>query len=325
VARLNYAQAACSALEGAMRRDGQVVVLGEDVGRGGIFGQYRGLLQAFGAKRVIDAPISESTIMGAAVGMALAGLKPVVEMRVVDFALCAIDELVNQAAKARYMFGGQGRAGMVARLPNGLWAGSAAQHSQSLEAWFAHVPGLVVVAPATPQDNHGLLLAALASGDPVVYMEHKELWGLEGEVDTGREARLGEAEVVHPGKDVTVVTWSKTRFAALEAAALAEKVGVSLEVIDLRTIWPWDRDTVLDSAARTGRVLVAHEAVQVAGFGAEIAAVVAEETEARVRRLGAPRIPVGYAPTLEDESRVTPQAIAEACIALRNAPDPRRG
>ncbi|MGH8709688.1 MAG: alpha-ketoacid dehydrogenase subunit beta [Burkholderiales bacterium] len=324
MARMSYAQAACAALERAMRADPRVVVLGEDVGRGGIFGQYRGLQKSFGAARVIDTPISEATIMGAAVGMALAGLKPVVEMRVVDFALCAIDEIVNQAAKARYMFGGQGRVGLVARLPNGLWAGSAAQHSQSLEAWFAHVPGLVVVAPATPQDNHALLAAALACGDPVVYLEHKEIWGLEGEVDPALPAKLGEAETVRTGRDVTVVTWSRTRHAAVEAAALAEKVGVSLEVIDLRTIWPWDRDAVLDSAARTGRVLIAHEAVQVAGFGAEIAATLAEESGARVRRLGAPRIPVGYSIPLEDESRITPRAIAEAGIELRNAPDPRR-
>ncbi len=324
MALMSYAQAACSALQSAMRADAQIVVVGEDVGRGGIFGQYRGLQQAFGAERVIDTPISEATILGAAVGMALAGLKPVVEMRVVDFALCAIDELVNQAAKARYMFGGQGRVGMVARLPNGLWAGSAAQHSQSLEAWFAHVPGLVVVAPATPQDNHALLGAALACGDPVVYLEHKELWGLQGEVDASQPARLGEAETVRAGRDVTVVTWSRTRHAALEAAALAEKVGVSLEVIDLRTLWPWDREAVLDSAARTGRVLVAHEAVQVAGFGAEIAATLAEESSARVRRLGAPRIPVGYSLPLEDETRNTPQAIAEAAIEMRNAPDPQR-
>jgi pyruvate dehydrogenase E1 component beta subunit len=241
----------------------------------------------------------------------------VVEMRVVDFALCAIDELVNQAAKARYMFGGQGRVGMVARLPNGLWSGSAAQHSQSLEAWFAHIPGLVVVAPATPQDNHALLAASLACGDPVVYLEHKELWGLEGEVEPAKGARLGDAEIVRPGSDVTVVTWSRTRHAALEAAALAE---VSLEVIDLRTIWPWDRGAVLASAARTGRVLIAHEAVQVAGFGAEIAAVVAEHSEARVKRLGAPRIPVGYATTLEDESRITPQAIAAAALELARHP-----
>jgi pyruvate dehydrogenase E1 component beta subunit len=324
MARMTYAQAACAALETAMRSDASVVVAGEDVGRGGIFGQYRGLQQSFGAQRVIDTPISEATIMGAAVGMALAGLKPVVEMRVVDFALCAIDELVNQAAKARYMFGGQGRVGMVARLPNGLWAGSAAQHSQSLEAWFAHIPGLVVVAPATPQDNFSLLAAALACGDPVVYLEHKELWGLEGEVTTAKTAKLGEAEIAHPGSDVTVVTWSKTRHAALDAAALAEKEGVSLEVIDLRTIWPWDRDAVLASAERTGRVLIAHEAVQVAGFGAEIAATLAEESGARVRRLGAPRIPVGYAVPLEDESRITPQAIAAACIELRRARAPHR-
>jgi len=322
MARMTYAQAACAALEAAMRLDPQVVVVGEDVGRGGIFGQYRGLQTAFGAARVIDTPISEATIMGAAVGMALAGLKPVVEMRVVDFALCAIDELVNQAAKARYMFGGQGRVGLVARLPNGLWSGSAAQHSQSLEAWFAHIPGLVVVAPATPQDNHALLAASLACGDPVVYLEHKELWGFEGEVAASRRARLGEAEIARPGSDATVVTWSRTRHAALEAADLAERQGVSLEVIDLRTLWPWDRDAVLESAGRTGRVLIAHEAVQVAGFGAEIAATLAEESDARVRRLGAPRIPVGYSQPLEDESRITPQAIAAAGIGL--ARDHRR-
>ncbi|MDA1118603.1 MAG: alpha-ketoacid dehydrogenase subunit beta [Proteobacteria bacterium] len=327
MARMNYARASCTALEAAMRSDDRVVVVGEDVGRGGIFGQYRGLQQAFGGKRVIDTPISESTILGAAVGMALAGLQPVVEMRVVDFALCAIDELVNQAAKARYMFGGQGRVAMVARLPNGLWSGSAAQHSQSLEAWFAHIPGLVVVAPATPQDNYSLLQASLACGDPVVYLEHKELWGLEGDVDPAKSAQLGEAEIVHPGRDVTVVTWSRTRHTALEAAALTEQQGVSIEVIDLRTIWPWDRDTVLASAARTGRVLITHEAVQVAGFGAEIAATLAEETDARVRRLGAPRIPVGYSMPLEDESRITPQAISAACTKLlepRNARNPHR-
>jgi pyruvate dehydrogenase E1 component beta subunit len=223
------------------------------------------------------------------------------------------------------MFGGQGRVGMVARLPNGLWAGSAAQHSQSLEAWFAHIPGLVVVAPATPQDNHALLAASLACGDPVVYLEHKELWGLEDDVAPARTATLGEAEIARPGSDVTVVTWSKTRHAALEAAALAEKDGVSLEIIDLRTIWPWDRETVLASAERTGRVLIAHEAVQVAGFGAEIAATLAEESGARVRRLGAPRIPVGYSLPLEDESRITPRAIAAACLELRRARHSRRG
>jgi pyruvate dehydrogenase E1 component beta subunit len=260
-----------------MASDARVVALGEDVGRGGVFGQYRGLQEKFGAARVIDTPISESTIMGAAVGMALAGLKPVVEMRLVDFALCAIDEIVNQAAKARYMFGGQGRVPLVARLPIGLWAGSAAQHSQSLEAWFAHVPGLVVVTPGTAQDNHALLSAAIDCGDPVIYMEHKELWGLEGEVLPEEKVSLGKAKIVQAGSDVTLVTWSRTVQTGLEAAAKAKQQGVSVELIDLRTVWPWDRDTVLASAAKTRRLVVAHEAVRVAGFGAEIAATVAEE------------------------------------------------
>src|SRR5688500_13980599 len=199
MALMTYAQAACAAVRDAMQADANVGVLGEDLGRGGIFQQYRGLQQEFGARRVIDTPISEATILGAGVGMALAGLRPVVEMRVVDFALCAMDEIVNQAAKARYMFGGQGRVPMVARLPIGLWSGSAAQHSQSLEAWFAHVPGLVVVAPATPQDNYSLLAAAIDSGDPVIYMEHKELWGLQGVVKE-ESSTLGHARFGRVGK-----------------------------------------------------------------------------------------------------------------------------
>jgi len=312
VPRLSYAAAACAALERAMTADARVVALGEDVGRGGIFGQYRGLQQKFGAERVIDAPISEATIMGAAVGMALTGLRPVVEMRVVDFALCAMDEIVNQAAKARYMFGGQGRVPLVARLPIGIWAGSAAQHSQSLEAWFAHVPGLVVAAPSGAQDNFGLLSAAIACGDPVIYMEHKELWGLEGEVSEDEEIVLGRAKVLRPGSDVTLVSWSRTVHAAAEAAEQASKKGISVELIDLRTIWPWDRDTVLASAAKTRRLVVAHEAIRVAGFGAEIAATVAEELGVPVQRVGGPRIPVGYSRPLEDEARVSVAAILHA-------------
>jgi len=306
---MSYAQAACAALARAMRSDPRVVALGEDVGRGGIFQQYKDLQREFGGARVIDTPISESTIMGAAVGMALAGLKPVVEMRVVDFALCAMDELVNQAAKARYMFGGQGRVPLVARMPGGIWSGSAAQHSQSLEAWFAHVPGLVVVAPGTPQDNYSLLGSAIASGDPVCYLEHKELWGAQGEVDEALQVPLGKARVARQGSDVTLVTWSRTLEPALAAA---EASRLSVEVIDLRTIWPWDRDMVLASAARTRRLLVAHEAVQVAGFGAEIAATVAEELGIRVKRLGGPRIPVGYSKPLEDEARITGERITRA-------------
>ena len=310
MALMNYGQAACAALDRAMAADARVVALGEDVGRGGIFGQYRGLQQKFGAARVIDTPISESTIMGAAVGMALTGLKPVVEMRVVDFALCAMDEIVNQAAKARYMFGGQGRVPLVARMPIGIWTGSAAQHSQSLEAWFAHVPGLVVVTPGSAQDNHSLLAAAIDSGDPVIYMEHKELWGLEGEVVEGEKAQLGKAKIIRTGSDVTLVTWSRTLRTALEAIGKAKNV--SVELIDLRTIWPWDRDTVLASAAKTKRLVVAHEAVRVAGFGAEIAATVAEELGIPVRRVGGARIPVGYSLPLENEARIDSESILKA-------------
>jgi pyruvate/2-oxoglutarate/acetoin dehydrogenase E1 component len=306
MALMTYGQAGCAAVRSAMTQDSNVVVVGEDVGRGGIFQQYKGLQQEFGAARVIDTPISEATILGAGVGMALAGLKPVVEMRVIDFALCAMDEIVNQAAKARFMFGGQGRVALVARMPIGLWSGSAAQHSQSLEAWFAHVPGLVVVTPATPQDNYSLLRAAIDCGDPVIYMEHKELWGLQGEVADERVS-LGKARILREGKDVTLVTWSRTVHAALEAAS---KVNLSVEVIDLRTLWPWDREAVFASVRKTGRLLVVHEAVQVAGFGAEVAATVAEELSLPVKRLGAPRIPVGYSIPLEDEARVSAERIA---------------
>ncbi len=314
---MTYAQAAREAVREAMRTDPRVVVLGEDVGRGGIFQQYQGLQEEFGAARVIDAPISESTIMGAAVGMALTGLRPVVEMRAVDFALCAMDELVNQAAKARYMFGGQGRVPLVVRMPSGLWAGSAAQHSQSLEAWFAHVPGLVVLAPGTAQDNHDLLAAALACGDPVAYLEHKELWGSSGEVDTASRTALGKARVARPGTDVTLVTWSACVGPALEAAERAASQGTSVELIDLRSLWPWDREAIFASAQKTGRVLVVHEAVQAAGFGAEVAASVAEHTGVRVKRLGAPRVPVGYSKPLEDEARITSGRILETLADFR--------
>jgi pyruvate dehydrogenase E1 component beta subunit len=313
---LDYAQAAALALADAMRADPTVVTLGEDLGRAGIFGQYRGLLEEFGPMRVIDTPISESTIVGAAVGMALTGLKPVVEMRVVDFAMCAMDEIVNQAAKNRFMFGGQGRVPAVIRMPIGIWSSSAAQHSQSLEAWFAHMPGLVVVAPATPQDNYSMLRSAIDCGDPVAYFEHKELWADAGPVDLAVTVPLGRANVARAGNDLTIVTWSKALQWSLAAAHTLAAEGVSAEVIDLRTLWPWDRDTVLASAARTGRVLVVHEAVQVAGFGAEIAAVLAEDSGARVARLGGARVPVGYSPTLEAQARLTPQAIVERARRL---------
>jgi pyruvate/2-oxoglutarate/acetoin dehydrogenase E1 component len=313
---LSYSEAAVLAIQREMEANPRVVVLGEDVGRGGIFGQYKGLQQTFGADRVIDTPISEAAIMGAGVGMALAGLRPVVEMRVVDFALCGMDELVNQAAKNRFMFGGQGRVPLVARMPGGIWDASAAQHSQSLEAWFAHLPGVVVVSPSTPQDNYSLLRAALQCGDPVVYIEHKTLWGLRGEVDAGLAVPLGKARRVREGNALTLVSWSKQMQACAAACDTLAAEGIAVDLIDLRTLWPWDRETVLASCARTRRLLVVHEAVQVAGFGAEIAASAAEATGCRVARLGAPRIPVGYAPVLEAQSRVGAESIAAAARKL---------
>jgi pyruvate dehydrogenase E1 component beta subunit len=218
------------------------------------------------------------------------------------------------------MFGGQGRVPVVLRMPIGIWSAAAAQHSQSLEAWFAHIPGLTVVTPSTPADNYGLLRAALATSDPVVYMEHKELWGMQGEVTSGQTVALGKAQIARSGADLTLVSWSRQFHLCLEAAAQLESQGVHAEVIDLRTIWPWDKATVLASARKTSPLLVVHEAVQVAGFGAEIAATVAEQTDARVARLGAPRTPVGYAQVLENEARVkVPQIVAAANGLLARA------
>jgi pyruvate dehydrogenase E1 component beta subunit len=326
MARLTYLDAGRVALAEEMRRDPAVWALGEDLGRGGVFGQYRGLVDEFGPDRISDAPISEACILGAAVGAAMMGTRPVVEMRFSDFALCAVDELVNQAAKARFMFGGQTRVPMVVREPIGMWRSSAAQHSQSLEAWYAHIPGLVVVCPSTPADNKGLLKSAIRCDDPVVYMEHKSLWPLEGEVpdDPDRLVPLGRASIVREGSDVTVVSWSQQVHIAADAAAQLAKGGVGVELIDLRTLWPWDKPAVLASVRKTGRLIVTHESVSVAGFGAEIAATVAErlhaELKAPVRRLGAPRIPVSYAPPLEDEVRVTADRIAAAAREMLARP-----
>ena len=317
---MSYLEAGKAALAAEMRADAAVWALGEDLGRGGVFGQYKGLVEEFGAARIVDTPISEATIMGAAVGAALMGTRPVVEMRFADFALCAVDELVNQAAKARYMFGGQGRVPLVVRQPIGMWRSSAAQHSQSLEGWYAHIPGLVVVCPGTPADNYGLLRSAIRCDDPVVYMEHKDMWGVTGEVElVGAPIPLGKARRVRAGADLTLVSWS----GALRAVAAAvELLGErpSVEVIDLRTIYPWDEEMVLSSVRRTGRLLIVHEAVETGGFGAEIAAVAAEELfgvlKAPIRRLAAPRIPIPYAPPLEEICKISPARIVETVRAM---------
>lgn len=249
--------------------------------------------------------------MGAAFGAALVGTRPVVEMRFADFALCATDELVNQIAKARFMFGGQSRAPMVIRKPMGMWRSSAAQHSQSLESWYTHIPGLVVCCPGTPQDNYSMMRAAIACDDPVVYLEHKDMWAVEGAVDTDEVYSFGQARQRHAGDDITIVSWSKTCIEAVDAAEALAAEGIGAEVLDLRSLWPWDKGAVIASARRTGRLLIAHESVQVGGFGSEVAATVAEQVPGTViRRLGSPRSLIAYAPNLEDQLRVTAGKIA---------------
>jgi pyruvate dehydrogenase E1 component beta subunit len=325
MALVTYMEASRLAVAEEMRRDPYVWAIGEDLGRGGVFGQYKGLAEEFGPDRVSDAPISEACIMGAAVGAAMMGTRPIVEMRFSDFALCAIDELVNQAAKARFMFGGQTRVPLVAREPIGMWRSSAAQHSQSLEAWYAHIPGLVVVCPATPADNKGLLKTAIRSDDPVVYMEHKNLWGLEGEVpdDPDVTVAFGQARVAREGGDLTIVSWSAQVHVCATAAEALSQRGIDVELIDLRTLWPWDKLSVLASVEKTGRLLVVQESVSVAGFGAEVAATVAERLHGRlkapVKRLGSPRAPIAYAPPLEDAVRVSHERITETAEALMRA------
>jgi pyruvate/2-oxoglutarate/acetoin dehydrogenase E1 component len=312
---MTLVDASREALLRAMARDPSIFVLGEDVRQGGIFGQYRGLAAEFGPDRVVDTPIAEATMVGAAVGAAMMGMRPVVETRFSDFALSAVDEIVNQAAKMRFMSGGQTRVPLVLRLPSGLRQGSAAQHSQSLEAWFCHMPGLVVCAPASPADAAGLLVTALRGDDPVLFFEAKELWQARGEVDDpGRPVPFGSARYLRRGSDATVVAWSAAVKASVDAAALLARYGITIDLIDLRTLWPWDKPTVLESVARTGRLVVAHESVRDGGFGAEIAATVAEELHdllrAPVKRVASPRIPVGYALTLENLCRVTAPQIA---------------
>jgi len=321
MATMTYLEASARALAEEMRHDETVWALGEDLGRGGVFGQYKGLMDEFGSERICDTPISEAAIMAAAVGAAMMGTRPVVEMRFADFALCAIDELVNQAAKARFMFGGQSKVPLVVREPVGMWRSSAAQHSQSLESWYTHIPGLVVVMPATPADNYGLLKTAIRCDDPVVYLEHKNLWAFSDDVpDQETQVPFGSARCVQSGSDITIVSWSAQVHVCAEAAQTLAAEGITVELIDLRTLWPWDRDTIFSSVEKTGRLLIVHEAVAVAGFGAEIAATVAEQLfgklRAPVKRLGAPRIPIAYSPPLEQQVKIHSTDVVQATQLL---------
>ncbi len=315
---MTFADAVREGLAEEMRRDPLVWALGEDLStaHGGTSAtQYRGLIDEFGPKRIVNTPISENTIMGAAVGAAVAGTRPVADLRMADFGMCAVDELVNQAAKIRYMFGGQARVPLVVRQAIGVRKGGAAQHSQSTEAWWVHTPGLVVVTPATPADGKGLLKAAIRADDPVVFMEHKDRWLATGEVAEGEDSLvpIGKAKILREGTDLTIVSWSKMAQQVVDAAETLAQEGASVEVIDLRTLWPWDKAAVYASVRKTGKLLIAQESVQVGGFGAEIAADVAENCADALKRfpsrIGAPRMPVPYSEPMENEYRVTTERV----------------
>ena len=299
---LTLVQAVNDALHTAMAADGRVLVLGEDVGAlGGVFRATQGLLERFGPERVADTPLNEVGIVGAAIGLALQGLRPVAELQFADFAYPAFDQVVNELARLRYRSGGEYPCPVVLRMPYGAGVKGGLYHSQSPEAHFAHVPGLTVVCPSTPHDAKGLLLAALASEDPVVVLEPKRLYrAAKGEVPEGAYVvPLGRAATVRAGTDVTLVAWGALVPEALEGAAQAQGRGISCEVLDLRTLWPLDLEAVLASVARTGRLVVAHEAPRTLGLGAELAALVQErlftQLLAPVRRVTGWDTPVPFA------------------------------
>ncbi len=308
--KITFSEATREAMAEEMRKDDTIFVMGEDIARqGGIFGQFKGLPAEFGDERVRDTPITETAIVGAAIGAALAGMRPVADMHFADFLGVTMDEVFNQMAKIRYMFGGQTTVPMVIRAPDGLIRSAAAQHSQSIESWFNNIPGIIVVAPSNPADAKGLLKAALQSDDPVIYFENKDLFSRKGEVpeDENFVIPLGKAAVVTEGKDVTIVSYSIMMSLVHKAAEKLEAEGYSVEIIDLRTLSPFDKDTVIESVKKTHRLLIAHEAVKIGGLGSEVAAVVAEEAldylDAPIVRVGAKFTPVPFSPTLEEAYR----------------------
>ena len=279
MSEMMYREALNRALFEEMRKDPTVFVLGENIGeRGGSYQVTVGLLKEFGADRVLDTPLCEATFTGAAVGAALAGTRPVVDILFVDFTTVCMDFIVNQAAKYEFMSGGQGQVPMVLRTQGGAGNGIAAQHSQSLEAFFYHIPGLKLVMPSTPHDAYGLLVSSIRDSQPTIFLEHKLLYMTKGEVpDEEYTIPLGKADVKREGDDVTLITYSYMTLKCLEAAALLEKEGIGVEVLDLRTLKPLDQEAILQSARKTGNVVIVHEACKRGGVGGDIAAMIMEE------------------------------------------------
>jgi pyruvate dehydrogenase E1 component beta subunit len=319
MAKMTYRDALREALKEEMRRDPSVFLLGEDIGRywGGAFKVTDGLAEEFGDERVRDTPISESAIIGTAVGAAITGMRPVAEIMFGDLTALAMDQIANQAAKIRYMFGGQAKCPLVIRTPFGAGVNIASHHSQSLEAWFMHVPGLFVAAPSTPYDAKGLLKSAIRGNNPVFFCEHKLLYPVEGEVPKEEyTVPFGVAEVKMEGSDATIVATSYMVHKALEASKALEKEGISVEVVDPRTLTPLDKQAIVKSVRKTGRLIVVSEDCKTAGVSAEIAAVVAEEAldylDAPIKRLAEPDTPIPFSPSLEQYVIPNEKAIVKA-------------
>ena len=307
MSQITYREALRMALQESMREDSTIIVMGEDVGLyGGAYGVTKGMIEEFGEKRILDTPISEEGIVGCAVGSAMTGLRPVVELMYVDFVMLAMDQLANQAAKIRYMFGGQISVPMVMRAQGGTGRSGAAQHSQSLEAWMMHTPGLNLAMPATVTDAYLLLKHALKLSDPVVFIEHKMLYTLKGDLNKSESISWGQAAILRSGSDFTLVTYSRMVHRALEAAERLAELGIQAEVIDLRTLYPLDTETINSSVKKTGRALIVAEDCLTAGVSAELSSRIMEGAfeflEEPVLRLAGEDIPIPVAPSMEKEA-----------------------
>lgn len=323
---ITYTEAVREALSEAMREDESVFILGEDIGiYGGAFGVTRGMLEEFGPKRIRHTPISESAIAGAAVGAAITGMRPIFELQFSDFITIALDQVVNQAAKIHYMYGGNVSIPLVMRTPGGSGTGAAAQHSQSLENWTAHIPGLIVIQPSTAYDAKGLLHSAIANNNPVMFYEHKLCYRTKGDVPEGKYfIPIGVADIKRPGKDISVIATSYMVHKALEAAEILAQEGIDIEVVDPRTLVPLDKKTIVDSVKKTGRALVVTEAVKRSGFSSELAAVISEEEsfdylDHPIVRLAGAETPIPYEPTLEKLAVPQVDDIVTACRKIMAA------
>jgi pyruvate dehydrogenase E1 component beta subunit len=303
---LSYREAVRDAMSTAMRRDDDVFIMGEDIAEmGGSMGVTQGMLEEFGAERVRNTPISEMAIVGAGVGAAIAGMRPIVEVMYQDFTTLAMEQLVSQAAKHRYMSGGQIKVPLTIRTQGGAGWSPGAQHAQQLEAWFVHVPGLKVVFPSTPEDVRGLLWSSIYDDNPIIFFEHRTLYGIKGEVPEEIEPiEIGKARIHREGEDVTVIATGRLLHESLKAAEEAGEAGISVEVFDPRTLQPLDEDALIASVQKTNRAVVAHEAVTRMGWGAEVAAVIQEKAfdylDAPVERVGAKFTPIPFAPVMEE-------------------------